>query len=76
MDAVLDLQDPVMLIRDLVWDAMDGSVSAQALLGDCFLHGHEVLRDVEIASYWLRKAAPFDATAKQQLTELKSEGLI
>lgn len=75
MDTVLDLQDPLMLTRDLVWDAVCGSISAQALLGDCFLHEHDVLRDVEIAAYWLRKAAPFDATAKSLLAELESEGL-
>ena len=75
MDAVLDLQDPVMLTRDSVWEAAGGGVDAQALLGDCFLHEHEVLRDVEIAAYWLRKAAPFNKTAKAQLTELQAEGL-
>lgn len=75
MDAVLDLQDPVMLTRDSVWEAAGGGVDAQALLGDCFLHEHEVLRDVEIAAYWLRKAAPFNKTAKAQLAELQAEGL-
>jgi len=75
MDAVLDLEDPIMLTRDLVWDAACGSADAQALLGDCFLHEHEVQRDVDIAAHWLRKAAPFDRTAKKQLEELESEGL-
>lgn len=73
MDAVLDQQDPVMLTRDSVWEAVGGSADAQALLGDSFLHEHEVLRDVEIAAYWLRKAAPFNKTAKTQLAELQMD---
>jgi len=75
MDAVLDLAEPVMVTRDLVWDAICGSAEAQALLGDCFLHEHEVLRDVDIAAYWLRKAAPYNETSKNQLADLESEGL-
>jgi len=72
---VLDLAEPVMVTRDLVWEAVCGSAEAQALLGDCFLHEHEVLRDVDIAAYWLRKAAPFKETSKVQLKELEAEGL-
>ncbi len=48
---------------------------AQSLLGDSFLHSHDVERDVELAAFWCKKAAAGgDETARQHLAALRAEG--
>lgn len=75
LQAAESLEDPVIVTTDLVWTALGGGIDAQALLGDCFLHEHEVIRDTDIAAFWLRKAAPYDEASKKLLQQLADEGL-
>ena len=75
VDRIEDLETSVIVTRKLVRDAICGAVYAQAMLGDSFLHGHEVERDVELAAFWCEKAAACgNETARQHLSDLRAEG--
>lgn len=75
MGAVCDLEGALGPSPSDVWKAVGGGIDATTLVADCFLHGHGVDRDVELAAYWLAKAAPHDKWARDRLQELKDEGL-
>ena len=68
---ISDIENPIMLSTDMLWKAVAGSVKDMALIGDYFNHGHEVERDVDIAEFFLKRAAKADdEMAKFQYLEL------
>lgn len=66
-----------MINKLLLWKAICGSVDARAMLGDAFLHEHEVTRIPKIAAFWLKKAADDgDENAENQFNNLMAEGIL
>lgn len=68
--------EAVMVDRLLLWKAICGSVDSRALLGDAFLHEHEVPRIPRIAAFWLKKAADDgDEDSEHMFRHLMAEGI-
>ncbi|MBR4260025.1 MAG: sel1 repeat family protein [Kiritimatiellae bacterium] len=45
------------ITTELMWKAVGGDRESCALVGDCFLHGHGVDPDGELALWWFRRGA-------------------
>ena len=66
-----------MVDKLLLWKAICGCTDSRALLGDAFLHEHEVPRIPNLAAFWLKKAADDgDENAEHQFHALMSEGVV